>query len=71
MNEPRATHRCCLPRSVVTTTVTMVAVAIVAVTMAAVAMVLSATVAVAMATRLPSVADRDGEYYLRQEGNGT
>ena len=21
-------------------------------------------------TRLPSVADRDGEYYLRQEGNG-
>ena len=24
----------------------------------------------AMATRLPSVADRDGEYYLRQEGQG-
>jgi len=24
----------------------------------------------AMANRLPSVADRDGEYYLRQEGNG-
>ena len=24
----------------------------------------------AMDTRLPSVADRDGEYYLRQEGNG-
>ncbi len=24
----------------------------------------------AMARRLPSVADRDGEYYLRQEGNG-
>ncbi len=24
----------------------------------------------AMSTRLPSVADRDGEYYLRQEGNG-